>query len=78
MHPKSALAVQVGQLGPGVWCLFNLTKDVNKINFQLGTQPLGSSSVKSHFLTALEYVHTFSGNKNWDLGLKLEINSFYS
>ncbi len=76
MHPKSALAVQVGQLGPGVRVTYDLTKNINKINFQLGTQPLGSSSVKSHFLTALEYVHTFSGNKSWDLGLKLEMNSF--
>jgi hypothetical protein len=71
-HPKSGIAIQVGQVGLGLEGDYPLGGD-STIYYALGIQPMGSEALKGHTGLKLGYKKAFMGNRKFEFGAGLDI-----
>jgi hypothetical protein len=71
-HPKSGIAIQVGQVGLGLEGDYALGGD-STIYFALGLQPMGSEALKGHTGLKLGYKKAFMGSRKFEFGAGIDI-----
>lgn len=71
-HPKSGIAIQVGQVGLGLEGDYPLGGD-STIYFAVSMEPMGSEALKSHTGLKLGYKKAFMGSRKFEFGAGLDI-----